>query len=117
MGFWDTHEVKSGGGYLTPDEKDDLIKSGQPFEITALKYQKENKYGPRWVATLSVPDPATGEIETRMIGFPVESGVTSRNDILQAMHDDHFDAGETEPIPAILSRPPDSQAILLLPAP
>lgn len=115
MSFWATHEVKSGGGYLSPDEKDALIQSGQPFDITAVKYEAENKYGPRWVVTLSLPDPATGDNETRMIGFPVGSGVTSRDDILQAMYDDHFGAGETEAIPAILSK--GGNAILLLPAP
>lgn len=104
MSFWDTHEVKNGGGYLTPEEKDVLVQSETPFEITAIKYEAENKYGARFVLTISVPDPATGENETRLVGFPVGSGVTSRDDILQAMLDDHFGAGETEPIPVILAK-------------
>ena len=115
MSFWSTHEVKTGGGYLTPDEKAALIESGQPFDITGIKFEPDGKYGARFVATLAVPNPATGENETRMIGFPKGSGVTSRDDILQAMLDDHFGAGETEPIPAILAK--GGNAILLLPAP
>lgn len=115
MSFWDTHEVKSGGGYLTPDEKAALVESEQPFDIKAIKYEAENKYGPRYVVTIDLPDPATGENDTRMIGFPVGSGVTSRDDILQAMLDDHFGAGETDPIPAVLSK--GGNSFLIKPAP
>lgn len=115
MSFWDTHEVKSGGGYLSPDEKAALIESEQPFDITGIKHEPENKYGPRYVLTLAVPDPATGDNETRMLGFTTGSGVTSRDDILKAMFEDHFGAGETEPIPAILAK--CGNAILILPAP
>ena len=115
MSFWDSHEVKSGGGYLSPEEKAALVESEQVFDITGIKYEPENKYGARYVLTLSVPDPATGENETRMIGFVTNSGVTSRDDILKAMLDDHFGAGETEPIPAILAK--GGNAFLILPAP
>jgi hypothetical protein len=115
LGFWDQHEVKSGGGYLTPDEKAALIESEQPFDVTGIKYEAEGKYGPRYVLTLAVPDPATGDNETRMLGFVINSGVTSRDDILKAMLDDHFGAGETDPIPAILAK--GGNAILILPAP
>lgn len=114
MAFWDSHEVKSGGGYLTPDEKQALVESEQPFDITGVKLDAENKFGPRYVVTISLPDPATGDNETRMIGLPKGSGVTSRDDILQAMVDDHFGAGETEPIPAILAK--GGNAFLILPA-
>lgn len=115
VSFWDTHEVSSGGGYLSPDEKEVLVTSKQPFEITGIKYDQDNKFGPRFVLTLSLPDPATGDSETRLVGFPVGSGVTSRDDILQAMLDDHFGAGQTEPIPAILSK--GGNSYLVLPAP
>jgi hypothetical protein len=116
LSFWDTHDAGSGGGgYLTPDEKAELIEAETVFEVTAVRYEEENKYGPRFVVTLTLPDPATGENETRMVGFPVGSGVTTRDDLLQAMVDDHFGAGEKDGIPAILAK--GGNAILLLPAP
>lgn len=116
MSFWDSHSAGSGGGgYLTPDEKADLVDSEQVFEITAVRFEEENKFGPRFVVTLTLPDPATGENETRMVGFPVGSGVTSRDDLLQAMIDDHFGAGEKDGIPAILAK--GGNSFLILPAP
>lgn len=114
--FWSTHEVKSGkGAFLSPDEKAALIESGQPFDVTGIKFEPEGKFGKRFVLSLDIPDPVTGENEARKIGFVLDSGVESRDDILQAMHEDHFEAGETDPIPCILSK--GGNAILLLPAP
>jgi hypothetical protein len=104
VAFWDSHTVNSGSGYLSPEEKDALVKSEQPFDITGVRFEAENKFGPRYVVTLVLPNPATGDNETRMVGFPKGSGVTSRDDILQAMIDDHFGAGETEAIPAVLAK-------------
>jgi len=115
MAFWDEHEVSSGGGYLSPEEKQALVESEQPFEITGVRYEAENKFGPRYVITISLPDPTTGDQETRMVGFPKGSGVTSRDDILQAMLDDHFGAGETEAIPAVLAK--GGNSFLIKPAP
>ncbi len=115
MAFWDNHEVTSGSGYLTPEEKDALVKSAQPFDITNVSYQAENKYGPRFLLTLALPDPVTGEAETRLLGLAKGSGVTSRDDILQAMIDDHFGAGESEPIPAVLEK--GGNSYLIKPAP
>lgn len=116
MSFWDTHDAGSGGGgYLTPDEKDELVKTEAEFEITNVRLDEENKYGPRFVVTLVLPDPATGDNETRMVGFPIGSGVTSRDDLLQAMIDDHFGAGEKSPIPAILAK--GGNSYLIKPAP
>ena len=113
--FWSTHEVKSGSGYLSPEEKDALAKSGQPFEITGVAFEADNKFGPRYKITLALPDEATGETETRLMGLAKGSGVTSRDDILQAMIDDHFGAGESDPISAILEKAGNSY--LIKPAP
>lgn len=116
MGFWDTHEAGSGGGgYLTPDEKAELVANETPFDVTAVRFEEENKFGPRFVVTLTLPDPATGDNETRMVGFPKGSGVTSRDDLLEAMIDDHFGAGEKDPIACILAK--GGNSFLLLPAP
>jgi hypothetical protein len=116
VSFWATHDAGSGGGgYLTPDEKAELVENETPFEITGVRYEAENKFGPRFVVTLVLPDPATGDNETRMVGFPEGSGVTSRDDLLQAMIDDHFGAGEKSPIPCILAK--GGNSFLLKPAP
>lgn len=114
MSFWDSHEVSSGGGYLSAEEKDALVKSGASFDITGVRFEPENKYGPRYVITFTLPNPTTGDPETRMLGFVKGSGVTSRDDILEAMIVDHFGAGETEPIPAILDK--GGNAFLIKPA-
>lgn len=116
MAFWDTHEAgNGGGGYLSPDEKEELIANETPFDVTSVRHEAENKYGPRFVVTLVLPDPATGDNETRMVGFPQGSGVTSRDDLLTAMIDDHFGAGETDAIPCILTK--GGNSFLLKPAP
>jgi hypothetical protein len=116
LSFWDSHSAgDGGGGYLSPDEKAELVETETVFEITAVRVEEENKYGPRYVVTLTLPDPATGENETRMVGFPIGSGVTSRDDLLLAMIDDHFGAGEKEPIPAILAK--GGNSFLIKPAP
>lgn len=116
MSFWDSHDAGSGGGgYLSPDEKDELIANETPFDVTAVRFEEENKYGPRFVVTLTLPDPATGDNETRMVGFPRGSGVTSRDDLLQAMIDDHFGAGEKGSIPCVLAK--GGNSFLLKPAP
>lgn len=116
MSFWDTHEVKAGGGYLSPDEKAALVESEQQFDITGIRPEEaKGNFPARYVLTIALPDPATGENETRMIGLAIGSGVDSRDDILKAMLEDHFGAGETEPIPAILSK--GGNAFLILPAP
>jgi hypothetical protein len=115
VSFWDEHPDTGGGGYLTPDEKDELVKSETPFEITAVRFEEENKYGPRYVVTLNLPDPTTGDNETKMVGFPKGSGVTSRDDLLQAMMDDYFGAGETEPLRTVLAK--GGNSFLLKPAP
>lgn len=116
MAFWDNHTAGSGGGgYLSPEEKAELVENETPFEITGVRYEEENKFGPRFVVTLVLPDPATGDNETRMVGFPEGSGVTSRDELLQAMIDDHFGAGEKDPIPAILAK--GGNSFLVLPVP
>ena len=116
MSFWDTHEVKSGkGAFLKPEEKDALIKSGQPFDVVGIKYEAEGKFGARYVLSLEIPDAVTGEPESRKIGFVLDSGVDSRDEIVKAMAEDHFGAGEESPIPCILSK--GGNAILILPAP
>ena len=116
MAFWDQHDPGSGsGGYLTPEEKEDLVNDETPFEITGVRFEQENKFGPRFVVSLVLPDQATGDNETRLVGFPQGSGATGRDNVLQAMMDDHFGAGDKTPIPCILAK--GGRAFVLLPAP
>jgi len=116
VSFWDKHEVKQGkGAFLSPDEKAALIESGQPFDVTGIKYEAEGKFGARYVLSLAIPDAVTGEPESRKIGFVLDSGVESRDEIVKAMAEEHFGAGEESAIPCILSK--GGNAILILPAP
>lgn len=116
MSFWDTHTVADGGGiFLSKEEKEALAESEQPFAITGINYEPQNQFGPRYVLTLELPDPVTGDQETKKLGFVTGSNVESRDKLLKAMYEDHFEAGEEEPIPAYLTK--RGNAYVILPAP
>ena len=116
MAFWDQHDAGGGaGGYLTPEEKKELVDAETVFEITAVRLEEEGKFGDRYIASLTLPDPATGDNETRLIGFPIGSGADGRDALLKAMIDDHFGAGEKDGIPCILAM--GGRAFVLKPAP
>ena len=116
MAFWDEHDAGGGGGgYVTPDEKKELVDSEQPFDVVAVRFEEDGKFGPRYVVTLILPDPATGEDETRFWGFQKGTGADGRDRLLAAMIDDHFGAGETTPIACIAAM--GGRAFVLLPAP
>ena len=107
MSFWDEHEgiATSGGGmYLSAEEKEVLAETGDVFPITNVKLETENKYGPRYVLFIELADPVTGDITERAMGLAKGSNVASRDRTLQAMLDDHFDAGNKEPIQAVLRK-------------
>lgn len=84
------------GTYLTADDKQELIDNGIPFEIVSVQKDEENQYGPRYVLTVLVPDTETGDTEEKLLAFPTESGVESRNRMCRAMLE-FFEDDDAEP--------------------
>lgn len=114
MGFFDGYTSTAGGGkYISSDEKQVLIDNGVSFDITALVHEPENKYGPRYVAFVTVPNPeAGGEPLEAKIGFPTDSGVDSRDNMLRAM-DSYFSEDGAEPVNVKLTK--QGRAIQIVP--
>lgn len=96
MGF-DMKKYQGGGDFIKADEKQVLVDNGIPFTVTAIgrsdKFEK-----PQFVLTILCPDPTTGDVEERKLGFTIGSGADSRDDMLKAM-ERHFDEGG-EPVEA-----------------
>lgn len=114
MSFWDSYtDLGSGGKFLSAAEKQFLIENGVEFEIVGLQEDPQNSFGPRFVAFLKVPNPETGEEEERKVGFPVDSGVSSRDSMLEAMKG-YLDGPDAEPVKVKLSKP--GKAILIVAA-
>ena len=81
MGFFDEY-VNEGGGensYIKSEEKLAIAQSGIPFEVLEVLDEDDNvfegKKQPRYVLVISLPNPATGEEESRKLAFPKASGV------------------------------------------
>ncbi len=96
MAFFDTFKELPSGDYVGEKEKDVLMENGIPFTITALALDEANKYGPRYVASITVPDPATGEDEEKLMSFPI-GNVESRNRMLAEMKT-YLEGDEAEPV-------------------
>ena len=114
MAFFDTYVDKGAGGrFLSAADKQVLIENGIPFKITGLTWDPDNEHGARFIAYCSIPDADTGEEESRKIGFPVGSGVDSRDDMLRAMKE-YLDGEGSEPVSVKLEKP--GRAIFLVAA-
>lgn len=83
MGF-DFSKYEGGGAYLNAAEKKAVAEAGIPFVIKAVK-EGEYDGAPRYVCTIDVPNPETGETEERLLAFPIGSGVESRDSMLKAL--------------------------------
>ncbi len=82
-GFFDSYK-EIGGNFIGAAEKQVLIENGIPMSISSLVHDENNKFGPRFVATVTLPDPATGEDTERAISFPIGT-VDSRDRMLGEM--------------------------------
>ena len=95
---FDWGAYKGGGAYLSADEKAALVEGEVEFQITGVREDLDNQYNgkpaPRFVVTLTLANPLSGEDEERFIGFPVGSGVESRDNQLGGMLDYFEDGGE-----------------------
>jgi hypothetical protein len=93
---FDWSAYKGGGLYLSADEKAALIEGEVEFQITGVRDDAGNTFNgkpaPRFVVEVVLPNPLSGEDEERLIGFPVGSGVQSRDNQLEGMLD-YFQSG------------------------
>jgi hypothetical protein len=89
MGFWDEYVDEGGGAYVTADEKASLIENQVAFQIVKVEEDDENQYqgksNPRFLATVLLPNPLTGDDEERFIGFAKASPPTTRDRMLEAL--------------------------------
>jgi len=83
LSFWDEYK-EIGGNYLKAAEKDVLMENGIPFTVTSVTLDNHPQYGERYVASVNVPNPETGEEEERAISFPFGT-VESRDRMLAQM--------------------------------
>ena len=95
-GFWDTYKDEGGGKYLTAAEKGDLIDSGTPLQIVAVRYDEKNQFqgnpAPRYVVTFLVDG------TERFAGFAIsEEGNSSRDNLLEALVD-YISSPGAEPV-------------------
>jgi len=113
---FDWGAYKGGGLYLSADEKAALIEGEVEFQISGVRDEPDNSFNgkpaPRFVTEVVLPNPLTGEDEDRLIGFPVGSGVDSRDNQLEGMLD-YFKSGGA-PLDVVLYK--GGNAILIRPA-
>lgn len=81
MGFFDTYVDFGSAKYVTRDEKNVLMNNGIPFTIKSVTRDDDNKFGPRYVCSVLLPDPTTGDEEERNMAFSIGK-VESRNRML-----------------------------------
>jgi DNA-binding cell septation regulator SpoVG len=84
MAFFDTFQDIGGGEWISSTEKQEIIDNGIVLTITKIVVDEANKYGPRYVAMVLMPNLETGDEEERQIWFPIET-VQSRDRMLAAM--------------------------------
>lgn len=102
--FENYKDIGGGGKFLKSDEKQFLIENGVAFEITGVAHDPDNEFGPRYIAFCNIPNPETGEVEERKVGFPTGSGVDSRDAMLRAMKE-YLEGDEASPVQVKLEKP------------
>lgn len=114
MSFWDNY-TEPTGSFVKADEKQVLMDNGIPFEIVGVLHDETNQYGPRYVATVMLPEQVTedatawDELTERSISFPI-GNVESRNRMLSQMQA-YFAAEGAEPVTVKLEK--QGQSILI----
>lgn len=95
MSFFDTYQ-EIGGNFIKADEKRVLMDEGIPLTITGIAEDPTNKYGPRYVLAVLVPNPETGQEEERSLGF-LQGSVESRDRMLSQMKE-YLESDGAEPV-------------------
>lgn len=109
MGFWDEYK-EVGGNFVKAAEKQILMDEGVPFPITAVVEDQANKFGPRFVAQVVIPEGVEGvEAGERAISFPIGT-VESRDRMLNQMVG-YLDRGDADDVTVKLEKA--GQSILI----
>ncbi len=95
MGFFDEYK-EIGGNFVGAEEKQVLIDNGIPFEVLAVIMDEANKYGPRFVTKVMLPDPATGDEQERAISFP--TGTVESRDRMLTQLAEYLDRPDADPV-------------------
>jgi hypothetical protein len=101
MGF-DFKKYDSGGAWLSAAEKKAVAEAGIPFVIAGVR-EGEYDGNPRYVLDVIVPNPETGDDEERLLGFPINSGVESRDRMLAALME-YLQGDDAEEVKAKLEK-------------
>lgn len=112
MAFWDEYK-EVGGNFVKAPEKQILMDEGVPFPITSVVEDQTNKYGPRYVAQVVIPEGVDGcEAGERTISFPIGT-VESRDRMLSQM-EKYLDRDDADDVTVKLEKV--GQSILIRPA-
>ena len=107
MGFWDDYVDEGGGGYVSAEEKAVLIENGVAFQILSVREDDENQFqgktSPRFVTTVNIPNPLTGEDEERILPFGKVAGGSSRDRMLGALQE-YLDTDGEEDVFVVLEK-------------
>lgn len=113
MGFWDEYK-QVGGNFIKAAEKQILMDEGVPFPITSIVEDTANKFGPRYVATVVIPEGLEGVTAgERALSFPIGTGVESRERMLAQMAE-YLDRADADDVVVKLEKV--GQSILIRPA-
>lgn len=97
VGF-DFAKYDTGGAYINAAEKKAIAEAGIPVTINSVR-EGDYKGEPRYVLSVTVPNPETGDDEERLLAFPIGSGVESRDSMLKALAE-YLDGADAEPVKA-----------------
>jgi hypothetical protein len=107
MGFWDDYVDEGGGGYVSADEKAALIDNAVAIQILSVREDDENQFqgklSPRFVTTVNIPNPLTGEDEERILPFGKVAGGSSRDRMLSALIE-YMDEDGSEDVFVVLEK-------------
>lgn len=79
------------GEFVDGDQKDALIASNEPFEISAIRFSEKGKFGPQFYLTVKFLDETDG-----IMTFTADGTVFTRDDLLdQAMQFLKANKGQT----------------------
>lgn len=89
--------------FVNGERKDELIESGDPFEITKVRSSDKGEYGPQFYLSVRLGDGTEEGTMTFTNKSPEEGGVITRNDLLEQLQD-FLEANPGESVIAKLRR-------------
>lgn len=78
MGF--KYVSKVSRDFVSKERKNELIETGEPFEITKVRYSEKGEYGAQFYLSVRFTDGSDGTMT-----WSADSGVVTRNDLLEQL--------------------------------